>query len=100
MPVDPFQAQRIDIVQRAKFAMGVPPPVSELAELVQFAGICVGVHAHESVTHRGIRRVKKKSPAEAGLFPSGASCYLRVPITSISTRRFFCRPSFVLFEAT
>ena len=32
--------------------------------------------------------------------PGGLESYRRVPITSISTRRFFCRPSFVLLLAT
>ena len=47
-----------------------------------------------------------KKPAEAGFSdPSGlgkgeAAGYFRVPITSISTRRFFARPSFVLLLAT
>ena len=54
--VDPAEAQRIDVVQRPEFAVWIPPPVRELAELLELCRI--GVHA---------AIVPKKSPAEAGL---------------------------------
>jgi hypothetical protein len=43
---------------------------------------------------------KKKALPEQGFFSSEWGYGRRVPITSISTRRFFMRPSFVLLLAT
>jgi hypothetical protein len=43
MAIDPFQAQRIDLVQRPELALRVPPAVGELAEFLQLGR--VGVHA-------------------------------------------------------
>src|SRR4051794_291041 len=55
--VDPFQAQRVDLVQRPEFALGVPPAVCELRKLLELCG--VGVHAPILET---------KNPAGAGFF--------------------------------
>ena len=46
-PVDPVQAQRIDLVQRLELALRVPPAVRERAEFFQFPGI--GVHVRPSL---------------------------------------------------
>src|SRR5438105_4904241 len=56
--VDPVEPQRIDLVQRAKLAVRIPPAMRELAELLELRRI--DVHAHAS-------HCPKKSPAEAGL---------------------------------
>ena len=42
LPVDPVQAQRVDLVQRPELALRVPPAVRELAEFLELGG--VGVH--------------------------------------------------------
>src|SRR4051812_1709557 len=55
--IDPFQAQRVDLVQRPEFALGVPPAVCELRKLLELCG--VGVHAPILET---------KNPAGAGFF--------------------------------
>ena len=45
LDVNPVQAQRIDLVQGPKFAVGVPPVVGKLAKLGQLLRICVqGCH--------------------------------------------------------
>jgi hypothetical protein len=38
---DPLQAQRIDVVQRPKFALRIPPAVRKLVELLDFGRIDV-----------------------------------------------------------
>src|SRR2546428_808342 len=53
--VDPVEAQRIDVVQRAELAVRVPPAMGELAEFLQLCR--VGVHRSHC---------PKKNPAEAG----------------------------------
>jgi hypothetical protein len=42
MPGDPFQAQRIDVVQRPELAFRVPPAVGEVAEFFDFGRVDVG----------------------------------------------------------
>ena len=39
--VDPFQAQRIDLVQRPELALRVPPAVGQLAEFLELCGVRV-----------------------------------------------------------
>src|SRR5262249_16180222 len=39
--VDPFQAQRVDLVQRPELALRVPPAVRELREFLEFCGVRV-----------------------------------------------------------
>src|SRR5262245_49568596 len=88
--LDPAQAQRVDLVQRPELALRVPPAVGQVTEFAQLGGVCV-FHPKEIL--------EIKSPAEAGLFRVAAR-YFFVPMTSISTRRFFWRPSFDLLLAT
>ena len=101
--VDPVQAQRVDLVQRPELAFRVPPAVGQVAELGQFCRIGVD---RSGRWFNGSREPQKKKPRRAGLFiPAkrrvGEAPYLaRVPTTSISTRRFFARPSAVLLSAT
>src|SRR5262249_49923868 len=93
---DPPQAQRIDLVQRPELAVRVPPAVRELAEFLQLGrvGVLFGCHAP-------IFLHKQKAPPKRGFLgraPGNQGFF--VPMTSISTRRFFWRPSFVLLDAT
>ena len=44
MRVDPIDAQRIDVVQRFEFAVGIPPAVRELAEFLDLGRIDVDAH--------------------------------------------------------
>src|SRR5258706_897538 len=85
--VDPAEAQGIERMQRQELALRVPPAVRQLAEFRQLCRICVLRH-------------KQKAPPERGFSRAVRLAYLRVPMTSISTRRFFWRPSFVLLLAT
>ena len=55
-PVDPGEAQRVEIVQRAELALRIPPAVRELAEFRELGRVCVLV--------RG--RHKQKAPPERG----------------------------------
>src|SRR6185436_891910 len=88
--VDPAQAQWIELVQRPEFALRVPPAVRELAEFRELGRVCVLFHGCH----------KQKAPPQRGFSRAARLAYLRVPMTSISTRRFFWRPSFVLLLAT
>src|SRR6185436_8202059 len=56
--LDPFQAQRIDLVQRPELALRVPPARGEAAEFLELGGV--------RVHHAGI--LETKNPAAAGLF--------------------------------
>src|SRR5262245_3716013 len=40
-PIDMIEPQRVDLVQRLEFGIGIPPPVGQLAEFFEFAGIDV-----------------------------------------------------------
>ena len=90
--VDPFQAQRVDLVQRPELALRVPPAVRELAENFSSSA---GSAFMGSI-------LETKSPAEAGLSGDRKKTgqFRRVPMTSISVRRFLARPSAVLLLAT
>src|SRR3954468_11438196 len=55
--VDPFQAQRVDLVQRPELALRVPPAVRELRKFVELGG--VGVHGVDS---------KNKNPGRSRVF--------------------------------
>jgi hypothetical protein len=43
-PVDPFQAQRIDLVQRLELGVRVPPAVGEFGKFGDFGGVNVAHH--------------------------------------------------------
>ena len=88
--VDPAQAQRVEVVQRPELALRVPPAVREFAEFRELGRVCVRRH--------GLH--KQKAPPKRGFLGAVRLAYLRVPMTSISTRRFFWRPSLVVLLAT
>ena len=53
---DPFQAQRVDVVQGFEFAVRVPPPRGERLELVEFGLVDVGSGAAVDGDRRGSGR--------------------------------------------
>jgi hypothetical protein len=94
MRFDPVEPQRVDLVERAELAFGIPPTVGQVAELGDFLRICV---------HRVNGSDNMKKPRLGGALRTDArrdQFLVRVPTTSISTRRFFDLPSFVLLSAT
>jgi hypothetical protein len=113
--VDPFQAQRIDFMQRAEFAVQIPPAMGQFRKLGQFRRIGIHVFCHAAIMKRAMRRISAgtltllsefdgiKKPRRGGVFLRNDSIdhlLARVPTTSISTRRFLARPSLVLLSAT
>ncbi|MNT63365.1 hypothetical protein D3C72_2011740 [compost metagenome] len=50
--VNPFQPQWIDFVQRAEFALQIPPPVCEFRKLGQFGRVCIHVFCHGAIMKR------------------------------------------------
>jgi hypothetical protein len=101
--VDPVQAQRVDLVQRAELAVRVPPAVGQITELGKFLGVDVscmlGWYRRRARKRRKPRR-SGVSSGESGALRRRLHFLARVPTTSISTRRFLARPSAVLLSAT
>ena len=106
--LDPVQTQRVDHVQGTEFAVHVPPTVGQFRKLGQFGRIGVdGSVIHAAIIpwrtgqgwHAPVSTMRK---TRRGGFPGSAprNQFLRVPTTSISTRRFLARPSLVLLSAT
>ncbi len=63
--VDPFQAQRIDVVQGAEFGVRIPPAVGQIAEFGEFLRVYVGGGIGHIGLHDELRA--KKKPCIAGL---------------------------------
>src|SRR5581483_9663948 len=83
--VDPVQAQRIDVVQRPKLAVRVPPAMRKLAELLELGRIDVRAHAVDC---------PKKKPRRSGaclLWLDAVTWCSRNPSCSTRSRR--CRGS-------
>jgi hypothetical protein len=57
--LDPGQAQRVDLVQRAELAFRIPPPVGQFAEFGEFLRV--------DVAHRPMVCEHKKAPPKRGL---------------------------------
>jgi len=51
--VDPRQAQRIDLMQGAKLALGIPPAVGQLGEFFQLGWVGIDGSAHACIVTPG-----------------------------------------------